>query len=183
MKSALKATLASGAGVALLLGGAGSLAYWNDTTVAQPGDLVSGTLTLGDSVCGDWTLDGAQSFDPASDKIVPGDSLTLVCDSTIAIEGKHAAADLSATAAGAVDNLLEDQLTIGATYAIVNSDATTRTPSMDGSTIDLTEADNGKELRATISVGFADAAPNDSKALTAALDDITITATQQHDAS
>lgn len=185
MKTALKAALAATAGGGLLLGGAGSLAYWTDDEELQPEtDLVSGTLDLGAPTCGDWLLDDASTFTPATDRIVPGDSLTRTCQFLITGVGDHLEAALSADLATAQDSALEDELTVSAAYEI-DTDATdddTNETSVDpeAGPVAFTDADNGSYLRATVSVAFAfGTEDNDSNGgVTATLDDIVVTATQ-----
>ena len=97
MRNSIKAALAATAGAGLLLGGAGSLAYWNDATEVQPDTtLTSGTLDLGAPTCASWKLDDDSDFTPASDTIVPGDSLTRTCQFQISATGDHLTAQLSA---------------------------------------------------------------------------------------
>ena len=56
MKKSTKGAVAAGAAAVLLLGGAGTLAFWNADGTAEGGTLTAGTLELTDLTCGN--LDG-----------------------------------------------------------------------------------------------------------------------------
>lgn len=175
MKNSMKGALAAGAAAVLLLGGAGSLAYWSSTTTVPGGAIASGTLTLSAPTCSDWAIDTAEPgavYVPGTTKIVPGDVLTEVCTFDITAVGEHLRASLTPTAASFSDtSALTDQLVLGATYAIGGSPAPAT----------VTEANDGDEVTATVSVTFTGpSADNDSQTLTATLNDITITAQQAH---
>ncbi|QEO14083.1 alternate-type signal peptide domain-containing protein [Agromyces intestinalis] len=82
MKKTTKATIAIGAGVVLLLGGAGTLAYWTDEAdFGVDQTITAGTLTVEPVDDGTWTatFDGGESkieVPPGSDtRIVPGNTL------------------------------------------------------------------------------------------------------------
>jgi alternate signal-mediated exported protein len=59
MNKLVKGTIAGAAGIILLMGGAGSLAYWNDSATAGPGagsnSITAGTLTVTAVNAGSWT--------------------------------------------------------------------------------------------------------------------------------
>ena len=52
MNKTVKGAFAAGTAAFLLVGGAGSLAYWNDTANVAGSTINSGTLTLDSSSCG-----------------------------------------------------------------------------------------------------------------------------------
>ena len=90
MKKSTKGALAAGAAASLLLGGAGSLAYWTSTGTIDGTSISSGHLKLVSPSCDGWKLDNeTTAFDPAADQIVPGDVLTQVCHYTVDAKGKH----------------------------------------------------------------------------------------------
>src|SRR5690606_22161335 len=68
MNKLLKGSIAGAAGIALLLGGAGTLAYWNSSADLGGGTVNSGTLTIANN--GAATVTGPTT-------IVPGDSVTV----------------------------------------------------------------------------------------------------------
>lgn len=116
------AILAIAAGTALLLGGAGTYAYWSTETALAAGTVESGDLdlTLG---AGSWTLAGALQPATAVDeadlgdvRLVPGDVLTLSQPLTVTLEGDTIAADLTAA--------LGDDFTTGALAAYLDVDLT-----------------------------------------------------------
>lgn len=78
MNKLLKGSIAGAAGIALLLGGAGTLAYWNDSaTLTNAGTITAGKLVITDAGTGVWTDQDADIVDLASYVIVPGDVLTF----------------------------------------------------------------------------------------------------------
>lgn len=174
MKKSTKGAYAATAAAVLLLGGAGTLAYWSDLTTVPGGAIASGVLWLETPICGQgWTLDGGAAY--TTQKLVPGDTLTEVCSIDLVALGAHLGADLalglpSWTAA----NPLTNQLTTSATFK-VNGAAKTHITSADD-----TGADD--EIVATFNVVFnGPAATNTSQNLLATLRDINLVATQTHD--
>ena len=188
MKKTTKGALAAVAGGSLLLGGAGSLAYWTGDSTVTGDSISSGTLDMSAPDCADdavagthgWQFDNTNAgFDPANDEIVPGDTLTKVCDITLNLVGSHIGATLAfdtaawgaGSATGLTDELVPDvQFTVdGNPYAPITAAGT-------------------YVIRAAISVDFPyGVEDNDSNsplagpALQAILDDIVVTATQTHD--
>ena len=71
MKKSTKGALAAAAAGTLLLGGAGTYAFWTDTATVDGGDIASGSITLSSVVCADdWTH---SENDDVVEFIVPGD--------------------------------------------------------------------------------------------------------------
>lgn len=200
MRTSLKAALAGVAGVGLLLGGAGSLAFWDDEETVDGGTIKAGTLNLRDPDCGvGWTLGGAAvtPLDSTTYRIVPGTTLIKTCDFQLSVVG-----DVNAKMT--VDDQAVDKSTLGGEldvtteYELRNQSL----PVVPAVTIDestpwsFTEADTGKTLRATITVTLpwdgdavadGDQVDNtsnslvgdaDNVALAAALEDLTVTVTQ-----
>jgi len=177
MKKSTKGALAASAAGILLLGGAGSLAYWDAQQTVDGGDIVSGRLELTAPSCGTgWTLDAGEQLPStvftAGSKLVPGDVLTKVCTFVITAQGDHLRAELDVTDADfSSTNVLTDQLAVDASFAI----GATPIPA------EITEANDGNVVTATITVTFdGPAATNLSQNQTATLDAITIAATQVH---
>lgn len=187
MRNSIKAALAATTGAALLLGGAGSLAYWQDADDIPTDTLTSGQLDLGAPVCEGWLLDGGAAFDPLTDTIVPGDSLTQICEFPLTVTGDHLEAEFTAEAPAMTVGDLSDELTYTAAYE-VDPDATDDgneaavTPQDPASgTADITAADDGSYLRATLTVAFdfGGAVDNTSNGgIEAILEAFTVTATQ-----
>jgi alternate signal-mediated exported protein len=180
MSKTIKGSLAAIAAAIVLLGGLGSLAYWNDSENLPGATVSSGRLDLGTPACGEgWLLDGGTVY--KDQKIVPGDTLTKTCTIDLTATGAHLGADLgisTPTWSGAKDPTasgLIAELTPTAVF-LVNEKPKTHITSAD-------DIGTG-EIVATLTINFdGRAATNASQNLTAVLQTIAITATQTHDAS
>ncbi len=176
MKRSTKGALAASAAGILLLGGAGSLAFWNATVDVPGGAIASGELKLSAPDCGDgWLLDDGedtpnQPYAPG-DKVVPGDVITKVCTFDITAVGDHLRATLGVTGGGfAASNALTADLAIDAKYQIDDVDIPA----------ELTEANDGDTVTATIAVTVDSASLNNTQGLAATLNAVTIAAQQVH---
>ena len=174
MNKSTKGALAATAAGVLLLGGAGSLAYWTAEGTVSGGSISAGDLSLGNAACGsDWTFDGGEVTGGApftnNSKIVPGDVITKTCTFTIVAKGEHLRAVVRPITP-ALNGDLANALTVDATNVKVNGVA--------GTTI--TDANDGQQLEVTVAVTFNSASGNGSKLLDATLNDITVTADQVH---
>jgi len=174
MKKSTKGALAAVAAGVLLLGGAGTLAYWTAGTDVTGGTLTSGELKLTGVTCDpDWVFDATED-EPShayvsGDLIVPGDTLTKTCTGTVVATGEHLRATV-ATTGGAKSGALASTLVV------------TPTATIGGNTVtEITEANNGD----TVSVGLQVQFPygvedNSTQALSATLTDYSIALTQVH---
>lgn len=102
----IKGTAAIAVGAALLLGGGGTLAAWNDQATAAPGKIVSGDLSVGlNSVPGVWTdragNDITEKIHDGSYLVVPGDLLTFKQDLDVTLKGTKMTANITASGANA----------------------------------------------------------------------------------
>jgi alternate signal-mediated exported protein len=182
MNRSTKGALAASAAGALLLGGAGSLAYWNSNQIVGGGAIDSGTLTLTQEVgqsCTDWALDtegGPTAYTPGTTQLVPGDVITRTCEYTVTASGAHLAADLTMEApsfVGGGDAALESALTTSATYTLAGAPVTTGQ--------DITSSNTGDVVIAVIKVTFeSGTAGVTAQGVTTTLDDITVGLTQTH---
>ncbi len=87
MNSLTKATIATAAGIALFLGGAGSLALWNDSaSLGSAGSITDGQLTI--AANGAWNSQGP-------DRWVPGDAITYTATVDIVAQGDNLHSQLS----------------------------------------------------------------------------------------
>jgi alternate signal-mediated exported protein len=182
MNRSTKGALAASAAGAVLLGGAGSLAYWNNNDTIGGAAIASGTLTLtqeGPQTCSDWTLDaagGATTYNPGVTLVVPGDVITRTCDYTVTASGEHLSATLGITPPvyqAGHDADLQGALTLGATYTLNGSSVS------DGQAV--TSADTGHALHAVITVTFKDTTSGVvAQGMSTVLDDITVGLTQAH---
>ncbi len=168
-KSTKGAIAAAGAGV-LLLGGAGTLAFWSDTDTVDGGTLTAGTLELSDVTCGANWLDGAT---PVS-ILVPGDTVTKECTGTITLTGDNIEAtvtldDASVATAEAAFN--------DATPDLVEGDAVNITAGLTGG--GTITASGPISVTITVEWPFGTIADNESQGVsTTALDGLVINAVQ-----
>lgn len=106
-----KGSIAAGAGIVLLLGGAGTFALWNDTAEIGNATIQAGELRLDTTGTGGW--------DAVPANWVPGDSATYTDTLTLTAVGDNIAAILSvdeSSITGDADLLadLEIEFTVGA---------------------------------------------------------------------
>ena len=177
MKKSTKGAFAAGAAGVLLLGGAGSLAYWTDAGTIEGSSITAGHLKLTAAVsgCGDWKLNGA-TFAVGSERIVPGDTLSRHCDYVVDAKGTSLKAKVDISSPTATGTLAGG-VTPSATYTVGLGNAVpagTASPIKDGDSV-------GVDIKVDFPIGAAaDNKYNKLTALTAALSDITVTATQDH---
>jgi alternate signal-mediated exported protein len=177
MNKSSKGAIAAAAAGALLLGGAGSLAYWSDSVTIGGDTISAGKMSLVDTTgstddCADaaWLLDGGATFDPQTSALVPGDVLTKECTFDITAVGDHLAADLTTTG-GAATGALAAKLTPSAAFTVAGASATS-----------ITDDNDGDELTATLQLTFPEGATSDnsSQELSLVLSDYTVALTQDH---
>lgn len=132
MNKLVKGSIAGAAGIALLLGGVGTLATWNSAvTVSAPGSITAGTLDIAAAVgtiVGDgWKLGSAATVaSPSSFKIVPGDTVTYTKTFTVIATGDNLSAGIAlgtlaiapVNSATAADTALAAALTKSATFKV-----------------------------------------------------------------
>ncbi|MCC2027985.1 alternate-type signal peptide domain-containing protein [Microbacterium sp. YMB-B2] len=98
MKKATKGTLAIAAGITLLMGGAGSLAYWQDSAAISGATVTTGELDVAIIDGCEWTVAhkgaGAVAIsDIENFRMVPGDTVKCSVDFTTTATGDNLAAD------------------------------------------------------------------------------------------
>lgn len=181
MKKATKGALAAAAAGTLLLGGAGSLAYWTASQTATGGSFTTGTLTLSSPTCSGWTYAGTSPAKPVA-LVVPGDVITKTCNFTVGATGDNLTATLGAPAS----------LVVNAPAGTTSFKAEANTTfTLNGSTVvngaQVTSANNGQTLVATFTVTFDHGTDgtattpvnwNDTQSKTPTLNDLTVTLTQ-----
>lgn len=200
MKKSTKGAVAAASAAVLLLGGAGSLAYWNDATTVTGTAINSGTLQLSDCADTSWNLDsgGTGGQTPGTvaytgQEIVPGDSISTICNMAIAATGKHLTATLStpqnvaltgddANPNGTVQpgdtgdtTALKDALVVTTKYNLNGAGDVTST------SFPITSTNDGQHVVATITVTFPFDAlnpQNASQVSAATLDNIAVTLKQ-----
>lgn len=104
MNKLVKASVASAAGIALLMGGAGSLALWNDAATVTSGSVSTGELSL--------TSNGDGAWDTGIALWVPGDTDTYTETFEIVASGDNIAAELEAAYTGVASNGITSTSTI-----------------------------------------------------------------------
>lgn len=181
MKKSTKGALAAGAAAVLLLGGAGSLAFWSDSTPLDGGEIASGELALSDATCDAGWVYGPTNANAgaAVTEIVPGDTIVKDCTFSITASGDNLEATLTTpdttsvtvTSTPAPTTL---QLNVDATYVDQDGAALPAT---------VTSANNGDTVTATLAVEFPfgdvdTINANDTQNLVGSLDEISVTLVQ-----
>jgi alternate signal-mediated exported protein len=195
MNKTTKGALAASAAAILLMGGAGSLAYWTAEAEADGGSIAAGNLQLTDGDCdGDWTHVGGPSADDTVELFVPGDEITKQCTFTLTATGDNLAAEVGVPSTVEYSTGPEDDddyveplsLTTEATFEVTDTATPATTRALANEDV-VTDADDGSTITATINVTIpfgtaADATTpvnvNDTKNLVATLDALTVSLTQ-----
>ena len=156
MNKMAKGALATGVGVALLLGGGGTLAVWNQSFASEAGTIASGDLNMTAGTAAAWTSN-LQSApidvdDIADYKAIPGEELTYSQDLDVTLKGDHISANLTTT--GAVAAAFAGQATVTTEYSLDNG--ATWVSSADALTPVQMDADGNKTIKARIVVDFVD---------------------------
>lgn len=98
MNRLLKGSIAGAAGLVLLLGGAGTFAYWNDQVGIAGGPVTAGQLDISDDgVAGVWRDQTNTVITPATFRVSPGDTLTYTDQLTVTASGINLVASLALT--------------------------------------------------------------------------------------
>ncbi|WP_182376578.1 alternate-type signal peptide domain-containing protein [Nocardioides sp. WS12] len=98
MKKSTKGALAAGSAAVLLMGGAGTLAYWTDNATVAGTEIATGHLKLIEADCGDgWVLDAGTPTEAlfVAQLLVPGDSVSQTCTYEVDSVGDHIAAEIT----------------------------------------------------------------------------------------
>jgi alternate signal-mediated exported protein len=177
MKKSTKGALAAGSAAVLLMGGAGTLAFWTDTVTVDGTDIQSGHLSLDLGSCDGWTLDGGDAY--TDQLLVPGDTLTQDCTYTLDIAGEHfTEVDFDVTLPSDVSaGALADEITVTTDVELNGADQG------DGTGVAVADGDT-----VTVSIvvdwpyGVQDNDSNVVGGLLASLGDLVVTVTQNHDA-
>jgi len=180
MNKTTKGSLAAGAAAVLLLGGAGSLAFWTDTADIAGTNITSGFMNLTDPDCGEgWLLQGTAY---TTQRLVPGDTLTQTCTFVLEAEGDNLLADFDVEQGTGLtgDPRLTPELDLSTRYLVgateVGTDLAppTGVAVVDGDTITI-------DMEIDWAYGVENNTSNvQGPGLTAALADIVFTATQSN---
>ena len=184
MHSNIKAAFAATTAAVLLLGGAGTLASWNDSASVDGGAIKSGKLSLtqeSGQTCTAWAMDaagGSGAFVPGTTLVVPGDVITRTCTYTVNATGEHLAANIG-LANPSFDETNDLVSALDATATYTRDPGTGAVPLADDAVI--TDANDGDVLSAAVSVTFdASTAGTTAQEMTATLDALTVSLTQSH---
>lgn len=122
MNKITKGAVVGGIGVALLLGGGSTLAYWTDQAEIAGASITSGSLEISSFAAGTWkvTNNGVETTvsDITDFRMVPGDTLTYATSATVTLEGDNLKATIAAApGAGAITGSaeLKDRLEVSTT--------------------------------------------------------------------
>lgn len=177
MRKSTKGALAVGAAGVLLLGGAGTLAYWTESADVDGADLEAGHLAITANTCGTapWMLDGGL-IEAEDALIVPGDTIAKECTFTVTGEGDHFE-DVDIAIAAPNWTIGSDADLVSA-LGVVSAD-------YDGSSVGpITTGDDipvGEVVTASFALTFSAATTGDTaEDALATLDTIAITVTQNH---
>lgn len=96
MKKIITASVIGAAGIALLLGGAGTFALWNSSAATAGGTIVAGDLSITPSSrAATWTVNGGSPLSTLDGyPIVPGDVVRYTEDMVVSANGKGLTATL-----------------------------------------------------------------------------------------
>ena len=136
MKKIPKATIAAGAGLALLLGTGSTLAFWNSKASLAGQQITAGLLDLKPKGTPSWEVENSTGTRTAVNvdqlRMVPGD--VLIYTGTFSVDAQGQNLDLTASiaagsivpadAANTADVALSNRLAQSATYAINGAPAT-----------------------------------------------------------
>lgn len=174
MKKSTKGAIAAGAAAVLLMGGAGTLAYWTATDNVDAGTLTAGNLSLDLDSCDGWVYAAADAEGTgAVTKIVPGDTVENTCSGTISGEGDHLRATVE------IDDATVSDLTLGDETVTVTADLTSPVdPTGEGVAVTAAGTDVTFTLTAVFPYGTEN---NNSQDAVAALGNIGVDAVQVHD--
>jgi len=146
MNKIIKGSIAGAAGIALLLGGAGTFALWNDSVGVNAGTITAGTLTTATS--GTWTdtttATATAITNPQAVVFAPGTKVTYTGTVTVTATGTHLAGNVTFNATSitaktpvtAANTALAAALTSGTTLVVKKAGTTVTgtTPFAEGTT-------------------------------------------------
>lgn len=180
MNKLTKAAIVGAAGIALLLGGAGSLAYWNSSASLTGATITAGELTIAANNDGAWA-DANGPITLSSFRAVPGDVLTYTATFDVTAVGDNLTATVgltgdSITAANtsdAADVKLASLLQKSTTFKVGTATTTVVSPSAGTQTVEVS-------VELTWPIGTALTGDNDAMNGEVDLSGMTITLTQDH---
>jgi alternate signal-mediated exported protein len=150
MNKIVKGSIAGAAGIALLLGGAGTFALWNSSTTVNAQSIQSGSLSIVPAtVNGVWTAANGSVIDPTTYRIIPGQTLTFTQALTVNAVGNGIKANL--TWSGLTPS---GTLNPAVTTALAVTSPSTSTATVNGSNVVLTAGTS--TINVALTVTFPD---------------------------
>lgn len=167
MKKTTKGALSAAAAGTLLLGGAGSFAFWTSSATVDGGSIASGKMYLTSVTCAsDWSH--AEGAGGAVTLIVPGDTITKHCTGNLHLEGDHIGATVTL-----------DPATLSSLNGSLGSEVTAQAVMTEPGPTVTGAGDHAVAI--DINVQFPDSVTStSSQDSTAALNVLTLKATQTH---
>ena len=175
MNKFAKGSLAAGAGIVLLLGGAGTLAYWSSDIELTGGKINAGTLQL--------TADTTEFAQAGPVALVPGDVRTFTAELTLLAEGDNIEGTVALNeqtvtflnADGVADPSLAPKFDIDVDLTEVAAEGI----SANGETLVFTQAGTYTiDAEVTVSLPYGTAVDNTTQGATVDLENVSFVATQ-----
>ncbi|WP_426519162.1 alternate-type signal peptide domain-containing protein [Diaminobutyricibacter sp. McL0618] len=182
MNKLTKGAIAGAAGIALLLGGAGSFALWNGNTSVNASQIQSGTLTIAANGTGTWqnTPNGgsAGAVTIATFRAVPGDTLTFTQQLNISAIGDNLSAALTVDPASIVASAtnptasaaLKAALLAGMQVVVTTPPTGITLAASPANTYTVTGATGAKTITVTVTLPFPRGTAGDNTTQTGAVD-------------
>ncbi len=149
MNKLIKGAIAAAVGIALLMGGASTLAFWNDSASIPGGTISAGTLSIAAPstvpATDGWKSGSTAIANISSFRIVPGDTITYTKTFNVTATGNNLTAtaaltggSITAATTGAADVALASYLTKTATFTVGGVTTTTVNASAGTQTVVVT---------------------------------------------
>jgi alternate signal-mediated exported protein len=183
MNKSTKGAIAAGAAAVLLLGGAGSLAYWTSQATVAGGSFSTGNVSLTGSDCSTvpwaYTTTGHVGDPTTVGKLVPGDTIAKDCTITLTGQGDHLWVSLTAPSSVTVTPTPSStslQATVATTYTYNGASVAAGTP------FQVVAGANPVTVHYAVTFPYGDATTidtDDTQSLSVALGDLNVTLTQE----
>ncbi|MGH3369270.1 MAG: alternate-type signal peptide domain-containing protein, partial [Nocardioidaceae bacterium] len=160
MNKMTKGSLIGAAGLALLTGSFGTYALWTDNDQSASGGVTAGELDIvaGSAVWDDLSTGALGDWTPATDLVVPGDTITMVQNFTLTATGKNLDAEL-VFAPGAITSGDPSKLTVS---AVVTAPSGMTVDGGNSNRWTFTDFVGTKTVTATVTYAFDSSATADS---------------------
>lgn len=180
MNKLTRGAIAAGAGLVLLLGGAGTFALWSDSVTLNGSTITAGELKFGTVGSPTWVNATNGGNTPIANistfKMVPGNTLKMTQTVQITATGDDLKADLTYNPASiTIDPALASHVTVTLGATSSNSNVV----STGNNTFRVTPASGVSTVTVTVTVAFDPATPNlDGQTKTVVLNNLALTLTQ-----